>query len=104
MSNLNTKEQIKALRNRTTRPERDNAYWTPTECDLLRAMFAEGSGITEIALSLMRSETAVMQQILKMDLLDRQTYPLRCKKKPKYRCLCEQCKLPKSTCPKCGME
>ena len=65
MSDLNRIEQIKALRSRTARPARENTYWSSTECEFLRAMYGEGIGMSDIDLALQRSETAVMQQILK---------------------------------------
>lgn len=102
MANLHTKEQIIALRNRTARPERENAYWSSGECEFLRTMYHDGTGITDIAILLQRSETAIMKQILKLDLPDRQAYPIRRKKNPKYYCLCERCRLPEGECPRCG--
>ena len=38
-------------------------------------MFLEGVGITEMAVILQRSETAIIQQIEKMNLYDRKLYP-----------------------------
>ena len=104
MSDLNRTEQIKALRSRAARPARENAYWSSGECEFLRTMYAEGIGISDIALGLQRSETAIMQQILKLDLPDRQAYPIRLKKNPKYHCLCERCRLPEGECPRFGAE
>ena len=104
MSDLNRTEQIKALRSRAVRPKRENAYWSSGECEFLRTMYHDGTGITDIAILLQRSETAIMQQILKLDLPDRQAYPIRRKKKPKYYCLCERCRLPEGECPRCGAE
>ena len=103
MSDLNRTEQIKALRSRAVRPKRENTYWSSTECEFLRTMYAEGTGISDITLALQRSETAVMQQILKINYFNRQDYPLRKKKKPRYYCLCKKCKLPEWECPNCEM-
>ena len=104
MSDLNRIEQIKALRSHAARPARENTYWSSGECEFLRTMYHDGTGITDIAILLQRSETAIMQQILKLDLFDRQSYPMRRKKKPKYHCLCERCRLPEGECPRSGAE
>ena len=61
MSDLNRIEQIKALRSRAVRPARENTYWSSGECEFLRTMYHDGTGITDIAILLQRSETAIMQ-------------------------------------------
>lgn len=98
----NNVEIVKNMRQRTTRLDREGDYWTEEEKAQLKSMFEEGIGITEIAMILQRTEPAVMQQIEKMDLYQRERYPQRRKSVPKAPvCLCEVCKLDRSGCPLC---
>lgn len=61
----NNTEMIKSLRNRTVRLEHEGDYWTAEENERLKSMFSDNLGISEIALTLQRTEPAVMQQIEK---------------------------------------
>ena len=67
----NNTEMIKSLRNRTVRLEHEGDYWTADENERLKSMFSDNIGISEISLTLQRTEQAVMQQIEKMDLYGR---------------------------------
>lgn len=98
----NNVEIVKNMRQRTTRLDREGDYWTEEEKAQLKSMFEEGIGITEIAMVLQRTEPAVMQQIEKMDLYQRERYPQRRKSVPKApACLCSTCMLDRSFCPRC---
>ena len=87
----NNTEMIKSLRNRTVRLEHEGDYWTADENERLKSMFSDNIGISEISLTLQRTEPAVMQQIEKMDLYGRKANPKRRKKNKKGRCPCEKC-------------
>lgn len=63
-------------------------------------MFFEGVGITEMAVILQRSETAIIQQIEKMNLYDRRLYPARQKScSAQSKCLCGTCMADPALCP-----
>ena len=55
----------------------EGEYWTEDEIERLREMFDEHFGITEAAVTLKRSETAIYQQMEKQDLFDRKANPKR---------------------------
>ena len=62
-------ELLLAIRNGEMHPERSTAYWTPEERAELQRLYRDGQGISEIALLLQRSESAVFQQLLAMGML-----------------------------------
>lgn len=55
--------------------ERRGEYWSNEDKEKIDNLFNQGVGITEIAMILQRSESAIMQQIEKQDLYDRKLYP-----------------------------
>ena len=95
----NNTEMIKSLRNRTVRLEHEGDYWTAEENERMKKMFTENLGISEIALTLQRTEPAVMQQIEKLDLYGRKANPKRRKKHKGYKCPCDKCQYNMTTCP-----
>jgi len=99
----NNIEMIKSLRNRTTRLEREGDYWTSDENEQLKMMFYNYRGISEMALTLQRTEPAVLQQIEKLDLYGRKANPKRHKKPKKMKCPCDTCPYTDSTCPYGGI-
>jgi len=88
---VNFYSEIKMLRNRTQRLEREGEFWRNDERELLTQLFSEGVGISEIAIRLQRSEPAIFQQIEKLDLYQRQAMPRRRKFFPEPKCLCITC-------------
>lgn len=78
-------EKIKALRNGTAGKNRAN--WMPEEKELLAKMFREQVGITEMAVYFERTEKAIINQLDKLNLYDRE----RSSNKPKEGCLCSEC-------------
>ncbi len=80
-------EYIKAMRQRTGGIEREGLYWTESERHQLKADYEDGIGLSEIAAKLQRTETAVMQQLLQLNLVQKAQ---RCRSK-KAGCLCGQC-------------
>lgn len=88
------------MRNATARLERQGDYWSNSDNEMLDKLFHDGTGITEIAVILQRSETAVMQQIEKLDLYRRKQYPSRQKNTASpAQCLCSNCKADSTVCP-----
>ena len=84
---LTTNEQVIAIRQLFIPNERHREYWTESERDQLREMFASGIGITEMALTFRRSEMAVVNQLNTLGLFKKCRAPKRTKKE----CLCPQC-------------
>ena len=78
-------EQIKAMRERTAPVERSREYWTEEELQELESMFAEGVGMTDMALTLHRSELAIFIRIQGL-------YPkVRSPRQAKDGCFCQRC-------------
>lgn len=97
-----SKETLKNMRRRTCRLEREGDYWTPDELERLIELFNSGTGISQIAILLQRTEPAVYQQIEKLDLYERKRNPQRAPKALKApTCLCNDCNLDRSLCPRC---
>jgi len=87
---------LTAFRNGNLLPERSGAYWEQEERSELQRLYQEGTGISQIALTLQRSEIAVIQQLAAMQLL---TPPnkVRIQKPRSVSCLCQKCSVP--DCP-----
>lgn len=108
INHLDLTKAIKSIRGCSTRLSNEGAYWTDQEKDNLAKMFDCGAGISEIAVTLQRTEPAVFQQIEKMDLYQRKENPRRQRcftKEP--ACLCEDCQLAPTLCPRytdCGVK
>lgn len=89
------KKAIQELRrSKETRRER----WKEEEKDLLATMFAEGTDITEMALTFQRSEKAIFAQINEMGLYER----IRAPRQKKEGCLCPHCD-ERENCEKYGI-
>lgn len=88
----NKQELLIALRNGIIPSERSGEYWEEDEKRTLKEMFWNGTGISEIAVDLQRSENAVIQQLLLMRVLTppHNTRQSGCRRK---RCIYEE------TCP-----
>ena len=92
LNEQNYTNTVKNMRKSAVRLERQGDYWSEEDKENLSKMFFEGVGITEMAVILQLSETAIIQQIEKMNLYDRRLYPARqknCSEQPK--CLCDNC-------------
>lgn len=94
-------EIIKSMRQHAKRQEREGDYWSEEEKERLARMFYDGSGITEIAILLQRTEPAVIQQIEKMDLYQRKENPTRRDPSKAPGCLCGRCKEDCAFCLRC---
>lgn len=77
LNEQNYTNTVKNMRKSAVRLERQGDYWSEEDKENLSKMFFEGVGITEMAVILQRSETAIIQQIEKMNLYDRRLYPAR---------------------------
>ena len=99
MNEHGLEETIKSMRNRNRRLDREGDYWSQAEKDRLHNLFDEGIGLSEIAIRLQRTEPAVFQQIEKMDLYQRKSYPQRRRSSTRSEsCLCQQCKVERGFC------
>lgn len=100
---INQEEYREAVRNMRHSPaslERRGDYWSEEDKGKLSEMFFDNVGITEMAVILQRSETAIMQQIEKQDLYDRKLYPTRQRNNSvPSKCLCEVCVADPALCP-----
>lgn len=81
-----TTEEIIAMRTMGEGLSRQGQNWTDKERKRLEDMFYRGVGLSEIALELQRSETAIMQQLVNMDAFknerphrERETLPCPCR-------------------------
>lgn len=89
---------IQAMRQRTAQLEREGSYWTEDDKNVLKHLFHNNIGITEIALKLQRTEVAVMQQIQVLNLYGKVR---RSSPKRQAGCLCYKCQN-KETCRHCN--
>ena len=69
LNEQNYTNTVKNMRKSAVRLERQGDYWSEEDKENLSKMFFEGVGITEMAVILQRSETAIIQQIEKMNLV-----------------------------------
>lgn len=92
------RQLIVNMRSKVDKLDREGEYWSEEERVYLQQMFDSGTGLTAIAVILQRTELAVIQQAMQMELFTPQT-------KRKYRprtphCLCHTCKLDPALCPR----
>lgn len=80
-------EQVIAIRQQIVSNERHREYWSDDEKDKLKEMFYAGTGITEMALELHRSEMAIVNQLNALSLFR----SCRAPKRQKKECLCPGC-------------
>ena len=94
------REAVRTVRRSPALLERRGEYWSNEDKEKVDNLFNQGVGITEIAMILQRSESAVMQQIEKQALYDRKLYPTRQRNSPVLsKCLCEVCVADSALCP-----
>lgn len=94
-------ESVRSMRNRESCLERAGDYWSDEERERLKEMFYAGTGISEMAIRLQRTEPAVLQQAEKMDLYQRKTRPTRRKSSGKdCSCHCPTCEVDEQCCPR----
>lgn len=90
-----------AMRNGEVKMPREREYWTEEERSRVRILFSIGIPVNEIAIELERSENAVYQQILQMDLYTRSPEKTRKRRRKPMEpvCLCSVCSCDCSLCP-----
>lgn len=86
-----TKNDLMTMRINGTGLDHDGWYWKPEDRTQLLQMFYEGMGISEIALTMKRSEPAIMQQLCKEECFRNEVKKRNRKKKLKNRCRCGEC-------------
>lgn len=82
---------------------KEGCVWTIEDDLLLRDMFEDGDDVLDMALMLERKEPAVQQRIDQLELYSKQKRT-RTKKEISADppgCLCRDCKVDKSLCPRC---
>ena len=70
-------EEIKTMRRVGHYMPHDGWYWSENDVEKLKMEFSDGTGISQIAVELQKSELAVMQEIEKLDLYERKDFPKR---------------------------
>lgn len=92
------------MRSGLSRPKNENCNWKGQELRMLTKSYLHGVGISELALMLQRSETAIIQKLESNGLCDDAKIHRR-RKKEAGECLCGKC-LSKGTeyCRHCEMK
>lgn len=92
------RQSVLIMRNKLEKMDREGEYWSEEERFQLQQLFDCGTGITAIAIILQRTELAVIQQAMQMDLFTPHTKRKYRPRQPK--CLCCNCKLDPAFCPR----
>ena len=82
---IDNRNDVIKLRNSTAGRSKD--FWQDSEKSELKDMYLDGYGITEMALHFGRSEFAIINQIMTMDISPRARAP----REKKSECLCHKC-------------
>ena len=94
-------EVIKNIRSGSMQLGREGSYRSDADTEKLKSLFFAGLGITAIALDLQRTDSAVYQQIEKLNLFRRGAYS----KQPMSpdasggKCRCRECTCDSIACP-----
>ena len=97
-------EQIHLLRTGHQQPENRNGYWSKAQDEKLVKLFENDVGITEIAVTLGRTEVSVMGRLLARGKFLPQTRPRLTNKEmgKTGRCRCIKCHC--TDCENCGFD
>lgn len=103
MSEQEIRDKTAAMRAGQLKMKREGEYWTDEEREILKIRYQAGVPTNEIALELERTETAVNQQVDRMQLVVKNTRLSHrsCPDRQEPRCLCSVCTLDRSQCPRC---
>lgn len=103
MSEQEIRDKTAAMRTGQLKMKREGEYWTDEEREELRVRFLAGIPTNEIALDLERTESAINQQVDRMQLVVKNTRAPRknCPARQEPVCLCSVCTLDRSRCPRC---
>ena len=98
-----TRNKTAAMRAGELKMKREGDYWTDEERDVLKIRFLAGVPFNEIALELERTESAIYQQVERMQLFVKTTRASHrsCPDRQEPRCLCSVCTLDRSQGPRC---
>lgn len=100
MNDILKKETVRNMRNNPDSRTRENEYWTDEELARLKELFDDGEDITDIAIIFQRSEPAILQQVILMNLYSRKSRTgKKSSEEQKCKCLCGQCSRDPDTCP-----
>lgn len=84
-------------------PEHAGDYWSKEEIETIKNLYHDGVGISEMAITLGRTESAVFQQIDRLHLQPEPGYIRKRKRKKETAiCLCLECNV--LSCPYHGKE
>ena len=99
---IEMQEVIKGIRSGSLHLEREGLYWSAADIEKLKRLFSEGVGITNTALELERTESAVYQQIEKLKLFKRGTYRKQSgpSDESEGKCRCSECTCNSAACPR----
>lgn len=103
MSDEEIKQVTVQMRNGKRRMTREGEYWTDEDKKKLISAYRDGVSITEIALMLERSESAIYQKVEQLKLCSRNPFSMRkrSRRKKEDGCLCEICQCDRALCPLC---
>ena len=91
LDNDQKQELVISMRCKEFRLPREGEYWDDEERNYLRFLYETGKGLTEIAILLKRTELAVIQQALMMNLFYHPATKRKRVPKPP-ECKCKDCK------------
>lgn len=87
-------DELVALRTGQVSPKCSGEYWSDEDQKKLCDLFWNGCGISEMAISLHRTEFAIYQQLLRREMFKPQCRPRnRQKKSAAAECLCQYCSI-----------
>lgn len=92
------RQTVMNMRNKVVLLEREGEYWSDEEREQMRCLFESGTGLTTIAMILQRTEMAVIQQGMLMNLFSPPHIRKQYVHKPP-RCRCPNCKVEPAQCP-----
>ena len=98
LNDYEVRQTVMNMRNKVVLLEREGEYWSDEERDQIRCLFESGTGLTTIAMILQRTEMAVIQQGMLMNLFSPPHIRKQHVHKPP-RCRCPNCKVDPAQCP-----
>ena len=102
----NVQEVIRNVRSGKVHLGREGSYWSDSDVQKIKERFCEGIGISAIALELQRTESAVIQQIEKLNLFNRSSYNKHSEASHSStgECRCCDCTCETVACPRFNSE
>ena len=87
----NQRELLSAIRNGLLSSDRSMAVWSKDEDQMLNDRYWDGDGISDLSLMLQRSESAVIQRLMYLDILTPKGKERPRGKSRQAKCHCPQC-------------